>query len=249
MSAPTKFTVEGFVQDVKEVIHASSKSAEEQQQAVKDLMAKVYAENSTDAIIEVLNAATPPGASISEMILHADDDMTLLWAQIPPRFQSAIHDHSIWANILPLLGDEKNVIFEEEKSPTSGDVVEDGDNKLTVVKEVVVHPGEILKLPADAIHCIENISEIPARSLHVYGGNFKTIDHERTLWSWKTKEKLPFSLPGVVKEGLSRMADEGNTIGLDAIAKAMPKFEPLVEQAKSSMKQQLDCTGTLAQSQ
>jgi predicted metal-dependent enzyme (double-stranded beta helix superfamily) len=190
MSAPTKFTVEGFVQDVKEVIHASSKSAEEQQQAVKDLMAKVYAENSTDAIIEVLNAATPPGASISEMILHADDDMTLLWAQIPPRFQSAIHDHSIWANILPLLGDEKNIIFEEEKSPTSGDVVEDGDNKLTVVKEVVVHPGEILKLPADAIHCIENISEIPARSLHVYGGNFKTIDHERTLWSWKTKEKV-----------------------------------------------------------
>ena len=46
------------------------------------------------------------------------------------------------------------------------------------------------------------------------------------------------------------MADEGNAIGLDAIAKAMPKFEPLVEQAKSSMKQQqqLDCTGT-AQSQ
>ena len=38
------------------------------------------------------------------------------------------------------------------------------------------------------------------------------------------------------------MADEGNAIGLDAIAKAMPKFEPLVEQAKSSMK--LDCTGT-----
>lgn len=41
------------------------------------------------------------------------------------------------------------------------------------------------------------------------------------------------------------MADEGNKIGLDAIAKAMPKFEPLVEQAKSSMKQQQqDCTGT-----
>ncbi len=49
------------------------------------------------------------------------------------------------------------------------------------------------------------------------------------------------------------MADEGNAIGLEAIAKAMPKFEPLVEQAKSSMKQQqqqLDCTGTgTAQSQ
>lgn len=196
MSAPTKqqnlsFTVEGFVQDVKEAIYAtSSRSAEEQQQAVEDLMTRVYAENSTDTIIEVLNAATPPGASISEMILHADDDMTLLWAQIPPRFQSAIHDHSIWANILPLLGDEKNIIFEEEKSLTSGDAVLDGGNKLTVVKEVVVHPGEILKLPADAIHCIENVSDFPARSLHVYGGNFKTIDHERTLWSWKTKEKV-----------------------------------------------------------
>ena len=193
MSAPTKqneFTVDGFVQDVKQVLHASSGSVEEQQQAVKDLMAKVYAENSTEAIIKVLNDATPPGASIAEMILHADDDMTLLWAQVPPRFQSAVHDHSIWANILSLAGTEKNIIFEEDKSP-GGDVVDgDGGNKLKVVKEVVVHPGEILKLPADAIHCIENTSDFPARALHVYGGNFKTIDHDRTYWSWKTKEKV-----------------------------------------------------------
>lgn len=105
-----------------------------------------------------------------------------------PRFQSAIHDHPIWANILPLTGTEKNIIFEEDKS-RGGEVV-DGGNKVNVVKEVVVHPGEILKLPADAIHCIENTSDFPARSLHVYGGNFKTIDHERTLWSWVTKEKV-----------------------------------------------------------
>ncbi|KAL7494319.1 hypothetical protein ACHAWT_003048 [Skeletonema menzelii] len=240
MSAPTKqnentFTVEGFVQDVKEAIHASPGSVKEQQQAVKDLMTKVYAENSTDSMIEVLTDATPPGASISEMILHADDDTTVLWAQIPPRFQSAVHDHSIWANILPLTGSEKNIIFEEDNSP---------GNKLNVVKEVVVHPGEILKLPADAIHCIENTSDFPARALHVYGGNFKTIDHERTYWSWKTKEKLPFSQPGLIKECVTRMADSGNEVGLDAIVKAIPKLEPLVEQVKGSIKQQLNGTET-----
>ena len=42
------------------------------------------------------------------------------------------------------------------------------------------------------------------------------------------------------------MADSGNEMGLDAIAKAMPKLEPLVEQVKGSMKmkQQLDGTET-----
>ena len=41
------------------------------------------------------------------------------------------------------------------------------------------------------------------------------------------------------------MADNGNEIGLDAVAKAMPKLEPLVKQVKGSMKQELE--GTEAQ--
>lgn len=81
------FTVDGFVQDAKAAILAAG-SVEDQQQSVKDLMADVYANNSTDVIIETLNAAVPPGANIAEMILFADDDLTVLWGQIPPRFQS-----------------------------------------------------------------------------------------------------------------------------------------------------------------
>jgi hypothetical protein len=61
----------------------------------------------------------------------------------------------------------------------------------------------------------------------------------------------PYTTPFYFARSCKRRSDsyghEGNAIGLDAIA--MPKFEPLVEQVKSSMKQQLDCTGTLAQSQ
>lgn len=82
---------------------------------------------------------------------------------------------------MPVLGPEKNILFEEDKS---------GGGKLNVVKEIVVQPGDILKLPPDAIHCIENITDEPARALHTYGGNFKTLDDERALWSWKTKEKV-----------------------------------------------------------
>jgi len=40
------------------------------------------------------------------------------------------------------------------------------------------------------------------------------------------------------------MADSGNEVGLDAIVKAIPKLEPLVEQVKGSMKQQLNGTET-----
>lgn len=219
----TSFSVESFTKDAKAVIQAAA-SVQEQQDQVKALMAKVFEENSVETIVDVLNAATPPGASIAEMILYADDDVTVLWGQIPPRFQSAVHNHSIWANILPIIGPEKNILFQEQD-----------DGHLKVVREVIVEPGTILSLAPDAIHCIENTTDQPARAFHVYGGNFKALDEERDLWKWGTEEKLPFSLPGIMQHSVARMVASHNEAGLDAVVSAIPKLKPLVEQTKASM--------------
>ena len=84
----------------------------------------------------------PEGANLAEMILFADDDVTLLWGQIPPRFQSAVHNHTIWANILPIIGKEKNILYEEKEEASS-----DGGGlkkNLTQVEEIVVEPGTVL---------------------------------------------------------------------------------------------------------
>lgn len=102
-SSKNTFTVDGFTRDAKAAIR-SAETVKDQQLAVKALMMKVYAENDTDTIVDRLNEAVPPGASLAEMILFADDDVTLLWGQVPPRFQSAVHNHTIWANIQPIIG-------------------------------------------------------------------------------------------------------------------------------------------------
>lgn len=106
------------------------------------------------------------------------------------------------------------------------------------MKETTVEPGDILELAPDAIHCIENPTAAPARAFHVYGGNFKKLDEERDLWSWKNKEKIPFSLPAVMQESLVRMVDAENEAGLNAVAKAIPKLEPLVEKVRGSVQEQ-----------
>jgi predicted metal-dependent enzyme (double-stranded beta helix superfamily) len=217
------FTVESFAKEAKELIHAAS-SVEEQQTMVKALMARVFEENSVDTIVETLNAAVPPGANLAEMIIYADDDITLLWGQVPPRFQSAVHNHTIWANIQPIIGPEKNILYEEKAG-----------GALKAMKEFVIEPGSILELAPDAIHCIENPSDQPARAFHVYGGNFKELDDRRDLWKWETGEKLSFSLPGVMQQSLARMAASENEPGLDAVAKAIPKLKPLVDKTKAAM--------------
>lgn len=41
-----------------------------------------------------------------------------------------------------------------------------------------------------------------------------------------------------MQESVIRMADSGNEFGLNAVAKAVPKIEPLVEKVKASMPMQ-----------
>mmetsp|Transcript_61789 Transcript_61789/g.151143 ORF Transcript_61789/g.151143 Transcript_61789/m.151143 type:complete len:243 (-) Transcript_61789:114-842(-) len=220
------FSIDEFVKNAKSAIHGAD-GLDKQQDAVKAIMEQLYREHTTEELVDTFNSAVPEGANLAEMILYADDDVTLLWGQIPPRFQSAVHNHTIWANILPIVGQEKNILFEEGS---------DGDDpkKLKAIKEFVVEPGTVLQLQPDAIHCIENPSPQPSKAFHVYGGNFKTLDEERDLWEWTTQAKLPFSLQGVVKESVARMAASQNDDGLDAIAKAIPKLQPMVEQIKSN---------------
>jgi len=153
-----------------------------------------------------------------------DDELTMLWGQVPPRFQSTIHNHAVFANIAPFYGSERNTIYEEQDR-------EEGTSALKVVKTVDVEPGDVLELAPDAIHCIENLSNEPARAFHCYGGNFKALDDQRDLWSWTTKQKIPFSLPAVMKESITRMQLEGNRDGLEAVVDAIPQAAPLARKA------------------
>ncbi|KAL3903100.1 MAG: hypothetical protein SGILL_010574 [Bacillariaceae sp.] len=217
-----KFTVPDFAKDAKAAM-AQTSDVGEKQVLLKTLMEDTIQSNDKADIMKELDAAVPPGANLAEMIVFHDDDLTMLWGQIPPRFQSAVHNHTVFANILPLVGGERNVLFEEK------------DGKLEIIRDVTIEPGQVLQLAPDAIHCIENPTDAPARAFHCYGGDFTKLDEKRDLWTWGDEAKVAFSLPGVVKESIARMAAEENTQGLKATATAIPKVAPLVEKALEGM--------------
>jgi hypothetical protein len=89
------FSIEGFAGGCK----LAMAGADDKRQAAKAFLEKTMIENETAEIIEVLDAAIPEGADIGEMIVHTSPELTMLYGRVPPKFQSAIRNHSIFACI------------------------------------------------------------------------------------------------------------------------------------------------------
>jgi hypothetical protein len=60
-----------------------------------------------------LEAAVPAGASVGELIVHRSPTLTMLYARIPARFRSGIHDHTVCAVVGQLVGEERSITSED----------------------------------------------------------------------------------------------------------------------------------------
>ncbi|TNE86834.1 MAG: hypothetical protein EP330_19680 [Deltaproteobacteria bacterium] len=211
------FCIDTFAAHCKTAMAA----ADDRQAAAAQLMAEAIAVHGPDAIIAALDAAVPPGASVGELIVHASPEMTLLYARIPAKFQSGIHNHTVFANIAQLQGEELNTTY-----------AKDGD-RLAVVEQQTATLGTVLTLPADVIHGIANPGNETAYALHLYGGDFGAIQDERSLWDEDSHEELGFSFPALVQQSVKAMAKADNEVGLDALVAAIPAAKPAVDAAKA----------------
>jgi predicted metal-dependent enzyme (double-stranded beta helix superfamily) len=189
---------------------AMAENPHRKQEVAAEMLRELLANESAQDIIDTLEAAVPPGASIGELVVHRSSALTMLYARLPPRFQSAVHNHTIFACIGALRGREKNTVF--EPLPDGG---------LRVLREVSVSPGEVLALPAEAVHNVENPATEIAASLHLYGGDLPGVAEERALWSAAQKRK-EFSFPELLRESLGTMKASGNDAGVEAVIEAMP---------------------------
>jgi predicted metal-dependent enzyme (double-stranded beta helix superfamily) len=209
-----EFTVEGLIGACKQAMT----SADDPQAAAKALMEQTFREHDTDALLAALDAAIPPGADIAQMVFHTSSDLTLLYGRIPPRFQSAIHNHTLFACIGQLVGEEKNIFYER--------LAEGG---LRVTSERTAKPGGVITLGADAIHSIENPGSEPGLALHLYGGDFNAVQESRTLWTSGDHQEIPFSFPALMRESARAMKLAGNQEGLDALVAAVPAAKAVVD--------------------
>jgi predicted metal-dependent enzyme (double-stranded beta helix superfamily) len=123
--------------------------------------------------------------------LHHSADLTVLQVAWTPGFILYPHEHRMWAVIGLYGGQEDNEFF--RRAP--GGLESAGGRQ--------VPAGEVLVLGHDAIHSVANSRQDFAVALHVYGGDFFSV--ERSEWDLETHEERPRDLART-----QRLFDEAN---------------------------------------
>ncbi|WP_439893395.1 cysteine dioxygenase (plasmid) [Ralstonia sp. 25C] len=123
-----------------------------------------------------LDAFPPPAAgdadASSRYLLHAEPDQTfaLYLNAINPGKTTPPHNHTTWAVIVALEGEELNRVY------TRTDDGRDPERAtLALSHEVVVQPGTPIAFLDDDIHSIHVVGNTPTRHFHLYGRALETL--------------------------------------------------------------------------
>jgi len=153
--------------------------------AVRDVLAELVAGRAE------LERALGPVNCGGITTLHRAADLTVLRVAWTPGMALYPHDHRMWAVIAMYGGQEDNAFF--RRAP--GGLEPAGGRELPA--------GDVLVLGDDAIHAVANSRQEFAVALHVYGGDFFSV--ERSEWDPATFEERPRDL-----ERTQRLFDEAN---------------------------------------
>jgi len=209
------FTIKGFAENCKTILANS----DDRRTAAAAYLQKTLEENDLRYIVDTLEAAIPANADVGEMIVHSSPELTMMYVRVPACFQSGIHNHTVFACIGQLYGTEKNVIYNKTT-----------DNRgLIETRNTSVKAGEVISLPEDAIHHIENPNKTTSGALHIYGGDFHSIMDERSLWDYDDFSEKAFNFEGLIKESIKGMIQNQNQTGLNELANAIPTTKKIIE--------------------
>ncbi len=122
------------------------------------------------------DAFPPPPAdeadASSRYLLHEEADKTfaLYLNSINPGKITPPHNHTTWAVIVALEGEELNRVYirtDDGRDPERA--------TLALSREVVVQPGTPITFLADDIHSIHVVGNKPTRHFHLYGRALETL--------------------------------------------------------------------------
>ena len=153
--------------------------------AVRDVLAELVADRSG------LEQALGPVDHGGITALHNAADLTVLRVAWTPGMALYPHDHRMWAVIGMYGGQEDNAFF--RRAPRG--LERAGGRELPA--------GDVLVLGDEAIHSVANSRQEFAVALHVYGGDFFSV--ERSEWDPETREERPRDL-----RRTQRLFDEAN---------------------------------------
>ena len=130
-----------------------------------------------DAVRTALDYLPGTGGNARQAFFRAPE-LSLLKVSFPNGRRTPPHNHGTWALILVLCGREKNTLYRRDDS-----------GRLKRVSEVILEPGAILPMRAEAVHVAEGLGSEPALGLHVYGADVLGVS--RSMWDPESLEEHP----------------------------------------------------------
>ena len=102
------------------------------------------------------------GWSVKMLYREPEYPLTVQMVAWQPESVSPIHNHGAWGIVALISGEEKNRFW--KRSPTA-----EHPNRLELVGEKILQPGEIISFMPGAIHSVESIGDEPTISFNLYG--------------------------------------------------------------------------------
>ena len=157
--------------------------------AVKEVLARAVAE--PGALAEAL----PPQRAEIER-LHVSDELTILKVVWAPGMSIRPHDHRTWATIGMYSGGEDNTFWRRD----GAGLTRSGGKDL--------RPADVALLGDDTIHSVHNPTRDHAGAIHIYGGDFFTI--ERSEWDAETHVEAPYDVAATLANFEAANAEAAN---------------------------------------
>lgn len=116
-------------------------------------------------------------AQVGPQPIYSAPDLTIVNLVWSPLMVLQPHDHRMWATVGVYTGREDNILWDRRGAG------------LAPVRAVTLGEGELLSLPADAIHSVVNPLRRLTGAIHIYGGDFYAAD--RSEWDPDTLTERP----------------------------------------------------------
>jgi predicted metal-dependent enzyme (double-stranded beta helix superfamily) len=112
--------------------------------------------------LEYHNPDPKMGWSVNFLYREHEFPLTVQMVTWLPGHKSAIHNHGTWGIVALIGGQERNRLWRRSPRPEHPDRIE-------LVDEIVLHPGDVVALTANAIHSVEPMGNEPTVSFNLYG--------------------------------------------------------------------------------
>jgi predicted metal-dependent enzyme (double-stranded beta helix superfamily) len=155
------------------------------------IMAELQQLAADEALFPSAEFPPPPAGEkgSKRYLLQEDSDnrLALYMLALNPGNETKPHDHTTWAVVVAVAGEELNKVYARTDDGSDPDRCE-----LKLVREVVVKPGTGIALMPEDIHSIHTLGTQPTRHLHMYGLALERLD-DRKAYDAETGEVKPYN--------------------------------------------------------